>query len=160
MMRDVDAAIVLAQRELHLTVVPDALGDDTKLTSGSWRSVVEVLDVAVLAADLPNGRSWARMVTELVHTLKAWYFLVSQPHHQGVDLPQLRTLTRQLRDCFVAAEQQVPGLKLSCPKVHRTMHIPSSIVRYGPYDCLTAEMGEAAHKQFKKMFRRCAIVLP
>ena len=151
-----DAAIVEAQRQLHLTTVPNAISDTKGLTSGQWRSVVEVLGVALAAANLQTllPRSMVRLIEDLTHSLTSWYFLAANPHFVGDDLTQLQSITARLREKLAAAERRIPGVHLSCPKVHRTLHIAHSVQRYGPYDCLTAEMGEAAHKQFKRMFVR------
>lgn len=151
----VDAAIMAAQRDLHLSRVPEALTKPKGLISGEWRSVMEVLDVAILAVDFALDGIPGQRLVDLVHTLTAWYFLASKPCQIGDDLDQLGDLCRRLHESFAYFTQWF-GRRLFCPKVHRATHIVHSIQEYGPYDCLTSEMGEAAHKQFKRMFRRCA----
>ncbi len=159
---NIDKAVEDSMAAIGMKRIPNVVSHPAGLTSGMWRSVMEVLDVAILAAGLPSNQGWSLQITALIHEVTQWYWLVSDPCHRAARDAHLTYLTQTMRHRFSNVQEDYAdsGLHCACPKLHRTRHIQTSMDLYGPYDLLTAEMGEAAHKQFKKMFRRYVYVCP
>ena len=163
-LEEMSVTLFEAMREMRLNpAVPNVFTDLSDITGGAWRSVVQVVEVALVKLALPPNALCSQaaatkkcdLLRQVVHSMATWYFASSKRAHDDASLGDLDALTTALyRDLNEA--DSVFTVRMGCPKVHRISHTPEVIADYGPFDCLTAEMGEAAHQQFKKMFRRCA----
>ena len=156
--------MLTAMRDMHLNpAVPDVFIDPSNITGGGWRSVVEVAEIAMLSLTLrphanctPGATARKRtLLYEVVHRVASWYFAsCNRTYADDDDVAALADCTTALRETLHKAEIEL-SVTFGCPKVHRLRHVAELVTLYGPYDCLTAEMGEAAHQQFKRMFRWC-----
>ena len=161
---NMSAVLFTAMRDMRLNpAVPDVFVSPANITGGGWRSIVEVAEVAMLALDLRPHANCSAAVTArkrallraTVYHVCTWYFAsCRRSYADEEEVDALSTHTTALRDALHMVEVEL-SVTFGCPKVHRLRHVAELVALYGPYDCLTAEMGEAAHQQFKRMFRWC-----
>lgn len=106
----------------------------------------------VVLADQPSA------LRHSAHILVAWYHLSRLARFTPDDVTALRSATRALRDNWDATFHATEIKSLSkIPKIHRLDHVADSVHSFGPYNSLTTESSEAAHKKLKHMYRTCVL---
>ena len=112
------------------------------------RVAVEVIEITLAAQYAHVG------LLQAAHTLVQWYNISRKETFTPVDLVDLKrasdAVTETWRQIFVV---DVPVHELNFPKMHRFQHIPPAVPAFGPFNSLSSEFSESAHKQFKKLYR-------
>lgn len=144
--------VVHVARQLSLPAVPDVFISQTHLTCGEWRVVAEALQiVALFLSPYCRRTRELKLIVELLNATSAWYWSGCIDAFLLSDIDALQRTTTALRKTLLRVQEDF-DVSIGCPKVHRMTHVAASVEDYGPYDMLTAEMGEASHQRFKHMF--------
>ncbi len=115
------------------------------------RCAVETLELAV-------RRVGNTPISAATHALVVWYTTVREQVIRTDGIDTLRLATDNLWATWETAFQEtgIHGLN-TIAKYHRVQHVAASVRYFGPYNLLTTENSEHAHKRFKAMWRKYVV---